>query len=121
MNGFASGSLEDLLTTAKPVGDDQGVRCGTSHSGEQDSFTDRLRNLVLVALKAKRSGHPTATGIEKLEFCAHFAKQGLLGTHFHQRLLVTVAVQHYFPGQPRRLVLRSMFLKEFAQEKGLAP
>ena len=56
-------------------------------------LADRLRDRVFVGVEAERSGHAAAAGIERLQLRAHLAQQRLLVGHFHQRLVMTVAVQ----------------------------
>jgi hypothetical protein len=42
MHGSAAGALRNLLSTAEPVGHNNGIRIGGAHCGQQHAFAQRL-------------------------------------------------------------------------------
>src|SRR5438552_4320692 len=57
-------TLIDLFPATKSVRYDQGILARGANGGQQHAFSDRLRNLVLLLIEPKRSGHPAAARIE---------------------------------------------------------
>ena len=120
MEGAAAGGLQYLLTAAEAVGNDECVRRSLSHGGQQHALAGGLRDRVFVAFEAEGPGHTAASRVNRVQFGAHFLKERFSVRHFHERLLMAVAVQQNFSRKARRYVGGSITFEEFAQKKRLA-
>src|SRR5579863_4505705 len=111
--------MKNLFAATEAIGNDQCVIASLPDGGEEDALANRLREGVLFLFKAKGTGHSAAAGIDGAHLDAYFAEQRFFDGHFHQGLLMAVAVKENFPGKPRRHEVRSVALQEFAQQESL--
>src|SRR6185437_12360010 len=108
--------LGDLLAATKFVGNEKGFRRGAPDGGQKHPLGQGLRNLELLALKAEGAGHAAAPGVEQGNGGPSAAEQIHLGVHFHQRLMVAVAVQNdSLSGEIGRLVAWRTLSEKVAQ------
>src|SRR5579872_6445037 len=120
MERVTSGALGDLLATTESVGDDEPVVRCFAHRGEKLEFADGAGDVVVLAMEAEGSGHPTAAGSGRLEVDAEAAQERLFSGHLHHRFVVAVAVEQGLARKLRERGTSTQFLfEEFAEQESL--
>src|ERR1700693_1679010 len=115
MDSLSPCRLPDLFATAKTISHNECLGGLLTYRREQNPLSDRLRYLELVFFKSKSAGHPAAAGILLGHVRAHFCQQRSLVGHFHQRLMVAMAVNEDLARELIRHVARSVVLQELAE------
>ena len=105
----------DLFATAEPVGDDEGTLRSFSYFRKQDTFAALHRNIVVPVFEAERAGHAAASGVRHFVVHAEFFERFLFGVHFHDGLMVAMAMHDGAGVQLRRMKVRSLLLQKFTQ------
>jgi len=120
VHGAARGVLRDLLAATEAIGDEESVGRGAADGGQQDAFTEDLRDLEFFALEAERPGHAAAAGVEQFDLSAGAAQEVDFISHLHHGFVMAVAVEDDFrAGELRGLVVGRVADEEFAEEEGL--
>ena len=111
--------LGDLFAATEAVGDDQAVGRGLADGGQEFQFADRHRDVVFLFVEAERAGHAAAARRRGAPVDAHFAEDRLLIGHFHERLVMAVAVDEGLDRELRKLKVGGFLFQKLAQQEGL--
>lgn len=122
VEGRALPKLHDLLAATKAVGDDDCVRPGGAHGGEQVLVRNCARDFEFFRFKAKRSGHAAAAGLDGLDRGTGLAEESdFICRAAEDRLVVAVTVhQNARAGEPRREEIGVVRGEKVGEEPGLA-
>src|SRR5262249_51567619 len=80
MQGLAVSGLGDLFAAAKAVRYDERLLVGLAYGWEQGMLANGQRHIIVAGLKAKRTGHAAAPGVE------HLTVETELGEHLSLRV-----------------------------------
>ena len=116
--GVGRSVLGDLFGATEAVGDDGRLRV-IADGGQQDSVSERLRNLIFVFFEAEGPGHAAAAGVEQLDVGSSKAEQGDLVGHPHSGAVMAVAMDENLLAELRRTVVGRKFDEKFAEKIGL--
>src|SRR5689334_3891811 len=94
MQRLAICCLSDLLTTAKPISDDQGFLVCLTYRWKEHTLTSFERDIVVIFLEAKGPSHTTATRVKHLEIKAELSEDGLFIIHFHDGFVMAVPMHN---------------------------
>src|SRR6218665_2937888 len=98
VEGRVAPSPQNLLLAGEAVGDDERVRAGFTHVGEQHALAARHGRVVVGRLVAERPRHAAAARLRRLPVEARLVQLLLLGLVLHHRVVVAVRLHHPLSG-----------------------
>ena len=113
VQGMAVGRLGDLFAATEAVGDDEAVGWGLADRRQEFQFADRHRHVVFLLVESERAGHAATTRRRGAPVHAHFAENGLLIGHFHERLVMAMAVDEGLDREVRQLKVGGFPFQKF--------
>src|SRR5919109_4217038 len=119
MQRMAIGQLPNLFTATKAVRDDERIFRCASNVGKQRALAASDGNAVMVFLETECAGHAATARIENLKIETSFFQQFIVALQFHDRLVMTMAMQERPARQLRRLVVGRELLKELCERECL--
>src|ERR1017187_5114545 len=114
-----SSALRDLLATTESIRDDEPVRWRFPDCGQKFEFANGRGDVVLVVLEAEGASHSATSWGGSLEIDADAAQQRLLGSHFHDGLVMTVSVQQRLALEAREWRVAGVVFEKLAEQKRL--
>src|SRR5438270_9527980 len=101
MQAFAASPLLDHFAAAEAIGEDDRVRSRFANRGKQDSFADRLRDVVRFRSESERAGHPAASLRRPIDIEAQSIEKLQFRLETDHGMVVTMRLEQRFPPLPR--------------------
>ena len=95
VHGLAAGCVEDLLAATESIGDNQGLRLRLADRRKKHSFSDCLRECVLVFFESEWARHSAAAGVERFQIRAHATQEGLFVGEPHDGLVMAMSMKEH--------------------------
>src|SRR5678815_1871363 len=120
MNGMAARRLHDLLATAEPISDDQGVGGRAAHRREEYPLAAGDRDLIgLALLVSERAGHSATARVQYRVFRTGGLEKSGLAVEAEHRLFMAMSVNHDLARERWNREGHGLLHEEFAERESL--
>ena len=118
VGAVAVGPLADLGAAAEAVGQDDRVRCGGTHGGQQGLLACRDGHVVVATLEAEVPRQTATAGIQHAVVDPHRRQQRTVGGEAARDVLVAVGLAEGPGVDARRLPAGGVMEEEFGEGAG---
>ena len=119
MQGLTISHLANLFAATESVCDDQRFFPCTPNNRKEHALTATDRNIVMVLLKTEPARHTAAARVNDLKIKAESVEQFRVALHFHNRLMMAMAVHERFSCESWNPMVRREFVEKLGERKRL--